>query len=119
MTEHERGMLLSSMSDDSVARTLGRSLAWVKRCRAAVAEAVPPKAVEAVQARVAVKRERWTRAAMSAPVSPKREASLPGKPVSPDILRWARWFLDAQWPLTTVADLFDVSAASLIKGLNA
>ena len=119
MTEHERGMLLSSMSDDSVARTLGRSVAWVKRCRTAVAEAVAPKAVEVVQARAAVSRERWTRAAMSPPVRPKREEPLPGKPVSPDILRWAGWFLDAQWPLTTVADLFGVSTTSLSRGLRA
>ncbi len=54
MTEFERGMVLSSMADDSVARTLGRSLAWVKRARAAAkVEVAAP--VETVQARAAAK----------------------------------------------------------------
>ena len=33
--------------------------------------------------------------------------------VPPRVVRWAGWFLDARWPIATVAHLFDVRTADL------
>lgn len=58
LTEFERGMLMSSMADTSVARTLGRSLRWVVRVRG-VLDVDPAPAPEPVQARVGQSVEAW------------------------------------------------------------
>jgi len=39
-------------------------------------------------------------------------------PVTPAKLRYARWFLDADWPLEDVADLFDLFPNALARAVN-
>lgn len=149
LTESERGVLLSSMSPASAGMMLGRSAAWVQRQRAALAAApaggdregtFPPMAgpradpgpglPEPVQRAVG-------RAIDPAELDPLPEApgkpraltprraarGAPGvtrlKPVTPAIVRWAGWFLDARWPLQETADLFDVDGERLISALEA
>lgn len=58
LTEFERGMLMSSRADTSVARTLGRSVRWVVRVRG-VLDVDPEPSPEPVQARVGQSVEAW------------------------------------------------------------
>lgn len=69
LTETQRGMLLSKMSDASVAAMLGRGVAWVKRQRGVLAD-LPVAAPVQVKAAVAAK-----------PWSPDEDPFEPSKPV--------------------------------------
>lgn len=40
------------------------------------------------------------------------------KPVTPDIARWSGYFLEADWRLSTVADLFEVCPMALLDALD-
>ncbi len=149
LTDFERDLLMSSMADTSVARTLGRSLRWVVRVRGILdVEAEPPQ--EPVQARVGQSLAVWEAkqcdAASAEPVAAPRRLKAPAiprrqrarvlpivviddtararalvsapKPLKPGVLRWARWFVEADWPLAEVADLFDVPADRLAAALT-
>lgn len=43
----------------------------------------------------------------------------PVRPMNRKILRYASWFLEAGWAPAEVAELFDVSVASLRKAMEA
>ncbi|MFN7129773.1 MAG: hypothetical protein ACK4OJ_11995 [Brevundimonas sp.] len=38
--------------------------------------------------------------------------------IKPEVVRYAVWFLDAAWPLKTVASLFDVTPKDLLNALD-
>ncbi|WP_312066274.1 hypothetical protein [Brevundimonas sp.] len=90
LTDTEVGVLMSSMSDSSCAMTLGRSVAWVSRARSPKPEARSPKP-EAVAAGLSA--------------------------VKPQVVRYARWFLAADWPLGLVARLFDLDPETLAEAV--
>jgi hypothetical protein len=87
MTEEEKGLLASTMSDASVALILGWSPAKVRKARTAPAPR-PPAAIPPPVAR--------------APRDPLK-AAIGARPA-----RWVRWFLAAGWPVGEVAWLFDL-----------
>lgn len=57
--------------------------------------------------------------AIAAPVAanPVRERSRPFKPVTAKNLRFARWFVAADWPVDEVAQLFHVHPDALVDAL--
>lgn len=79
LTEFERGMLMSSMADTSVARTLGRSLRWVVRVRG-VLDVDPEPALEPVQARVGQSVEAWEAEQVAAEMPAPTPAPTPAAP---------------------------------------
>lgn len=144
LTDHQRGVLMSGMSDASCGMTLGRSEAWVARKRRILAGLAEP-----VQAIAAVASTPWSpeadpfreveaRADQTPPaVEPTRPGPRPKarpvtdrartwsrdnrieivKPVTPRIVGWARRFVGADWPVETVAMLFDVDGGDLAAAL--
>jgi len=81
LTEFERGMLMSSMADSSVARTLGRSLRWVVRVRGAL-DVDPTPAPEPVQARAGQSVEAWEAQQIAAECPAPPPAAPGGEPKS-------------------------------------
>ena len=140
LTEAQRGVLLSSMSDSSCGLTLGRSTAWVIRMRRALDEPAesphpapapePPPAVEPPPAEKPLPELRQKPAQPASPAQPpgrrrRVETSRSAvvvrlKPVSVDIARWARGFLASPlWTADEVADLFGVHPDALIDAVAA
>lgn len=143
LTDHQRGVLISGMSDASCGLTLGRSEAWVARKRrilaaltepvqAVAAVASTPWAPEADPFRDVEARAEAVAAPDPLPPGPKPKARLVTdrartwsrdnrieivKPVTPRIVGWARRFVAAEWPVETVAMLFDVDGGDLAAAL--
>lgn len=136
LTEAQRGVLLSSMSDSSCGLTLGRSTAWVVRMRRALDEpASPPppapapepvpEAVQALPAKASPPEPRPTpvqpaspgrrQTSQHRPASSRSASVVRLKPVTADIARWARAFLASPlWTADEVADLFGVHPDALV-----
>lgn len=142
VTEAQRGVLLSGMSDASCGMTLARSEAWVARKRRLLAGLVEPvqalscggstpwspdvdpfKAAEACDARR--DRPETAKETGARAFKPSARATTWSrdnrieivKPVTPRVVSWARRFAAADWPIDAVADLFDVDGADLSAAL--
>lgn len=65
--------------------------------------------------------EPWSGAPTTA--APQRRSAAAGvecarMTVKPQVVKWATWFLDARWPLGTVARLFDVDPEALLTAVE-
>jgi hypothetical protein len=135
-------MLQANMSLASIAAVLGRSEAWAMREQrrsdrevvAPAPEPAPPAVVlvEAparkpdpapprrpapppeVRPRPVPRPQRSRPAARPAPsVRPASPAAPHLRPLTPERLRYARWFLDARWTHEATAELFDLDVDAL------
>jgi hypothetical protein len=136
-----RVLKASRMSPASIASVLGRSRSWVETQLEEIAaeQLAGVESVEAIEAEASAEaaqqeeRERAAEAVESlgeaaeihpTPAAARQAHAAPRggrhqlKPVTPDVLRWARWFRAARWPVAEVAYLFnrdeDALAAALV-----
>lgn len=96
MTDHEQGVLSSTMSDASAAMILGWSVARVKRART-VEPPIPD--------------------AMPVPPPLPPEPPPPPSPLPENVTRWVRAFDRAGWRLLEIARLFDLDPDQLSEAL--
>lgn len=102
LTDHQRGVLSSAMSDASCALLLARSEAWVRRTRVVMAGA--SRADEAEEIEV-----------LPATSGPVALTALEQR--RPAVIPFVRRFHKAGWTLGEISRLFDVDAEELAEVL--
>ncbi|MFN4296953.1 MAG: hypothetical protein ACK4FB_08925 [Brevundimonas sp.] len=112
MTEHERGVLLTSMSDDTAAMVLGRSAAWVKRKRGELAGRVAVPPIPAPRTPPPPPPPVVPTPPPAPPLPPLPEPGLEAR-----LVRWIGWFRDARWAPAEVARLFDLDMDELLTAV--
>jgi hypothetical protein len=122
LTDNQRAVLMTRMSDQTAGQVLGWSAARVRRERVAVVEVpaaealvVPTPPPELAPQPVAIEQAPVVVAFPPPHPDPRPK---PYDPVGPRKLRFSRWFIRAGWSVAETAHLFDLYPHELGAALD-